>query len=306
MHYKTSKFQYYLRSLGNIARWKLFPIQIEKELAQLSPQQQQLLKQRRDYYIKLDAIEGAQLTTTVSSFKRDGGIFYYLDLKQYLANFPGASKFNYCFGDITYVPQTPSFLKSRPIGDDNHNSVLLPLDSIRHFHFVDDRLGFLDKKDLVVWRGAARQEHRRRFLIDYVDHPLCNIGSVKGFDDQRYYKAYMTVAQQLEYKFILSLEGFDVATNLKWIMSSNSIAVMPELKYETWFMEGKLIPDVHYIRIKDDYSDFEERINFYLGHPDKCAQIIRNANEYVAGFKNLASERLLTMMVIDKYFSLVR
>ena len=41
-------------------------------------------------------------------------------------------------------------------------------------------------------------------------------------------------------------------------MSSNSVAVMPKPKYESWFMEGKLIPDYHYVLIKDDYSDFEE------------------------------------------------
>ena len=46
----------------------------------------------------------------------------------------------------------------------------------------------------------------------------------------------------LNYKFILAIEGYDVATNLKWIMSSNSLAVMPRPTYATWFMEGTLIP----------------------------------------------------------------
>ena len=32
------------------------------------------------------------------------------------------------------------------------------------------------------------------------------------------------------------------------------VAVMPKPKYESWFMEGKLIPNYHYILIKDDYS----------------------------------------------------
>jgi len=72
----------------------------------------------------------------------------------------------------------------------------------------------------------------------------------------------MTIDEQLEYKFILSLEGNDVATNLKWIMSSNSLAFMPRPKYETWFMEGNLVPNHHYILIKDDYSDLEERLKY--------------------------------------------
>ena len=42
-------------------------------------------------------------------------------------------------------------------------------------------------------------------------------------------------------------------------MSSNSVAVMPRPKYESWFMEGRLQPGVHYIEIKDDYSDLEPK-----------------------------------------------
>lgn len=305
MHYNKSKFKYYFESLFNIFYWSIFSFNIKSKWCNLSKSQQDFLLERRDYYIKLEKIKSSDLNTSISSFKRDGGIFYYLDLKQYLASFPRHKKFNYCFGDITYVPKTPSFLKSRPIDGQNNNSVLLPLNSIRHFHFVNDRLSFFDKKDIIVWRGSAWQPQRQKFLTKYFNNPLCDVGSVRGLEDERLLKPFMSIKNQLEYKFILSLEGNDVATSLKWIMSSNSIAVMPEPKYETWFMEGKLIPDFHYIRIKDDYSDLEDRIKFYLANPDKCNSIISNANIFVSQFKNLQLERLLTMMVIDKYFSLV-
>ena len=49
-------------------------------------------------------------------------------------------------------------------------------------------------------------------------------------------------------------------------MSSNSVAVMPRPKYESWFMEGRLQPGVHYIEIKDDYSDLEDKIQYYSTH----------------------------------------
>ena len=52
-----------------------------------------------------------------------------------------------------------------------------------------------------------------------------------------------------------------MSSNLKWIMSSNSIAVMPRPEFETWFMEGRLIPGVHYIEINRDYSDLDEKYN---------------------------------------------
>ena len=113
----------------------------------------------------------------------------------------------------------------------------------------------------------------------------------------------MTIKEHLKYKFIMALEGNDVASNLKWIMSSNSIAVMPEPEFETWFMEGTLIPDYHYIRIKADYSDLEERINYYIEHPEKAQEIINHAHEYVEQFKNKKREKLISLLTLQKYFT---
>ena len=99
----------------------------------------------------------------------------------------------------------------------------------------------------------------------------------------------MTINEQLHYKFILCLEGNDVASNLKWVMSSNSIAVMPKPKFETWFMEGILVADHHYILIKDDYSDLEEKLNFYIENPKKASSIIENAHKHVSQFQDQLS-----------------
>ena len=112
----------------------------------------------------------------------------------------------------------------------------------------------------------------------------------------------MTIREHLSYKFIMALEGNDVASNLKWIMSSNSIAVMPHPTYETWFMEGTLIPDYHYIEVKADYSDLEAKIDYYISHPDEAQSIINHAHEYVDKFRNPQRECIISMLVLDKYF----
>ena len=100
----------------------------------------------------------------------------------------------------------------------------------------------------------------------------------------------------------MALEGNDVASNLKWVMSSNSIAVMPRPTCETWFMEGKLIPNYHYIEIKPDFTDLEERLKHYIEHPEEAQQIIEHAHEYVAQFRNPRREKLISLLVLDKYF----
>jgi spore maturation protein CgeB len=77
---------------------------------------------------------------------------------------------------------------------------------------------------------------------------------------------------------------------------------MPRPKYETWFMEGTLIPDHHYVCIKDDYSDLEEKLNYYIEHPDEAQRIIDNAHEFVAQFRNKRREKIISLLVLDKYF----
>jgi hypothetical protein len=103
----------------------------------------------------------------------------------------------------------------------------------------------------------------------------------------------------------MALEGNDVASNLKWVMSSNSIAVMPRPTCETWFMEGTLIPNYHYIEIKPDFSDLKKRLNYYNHHPEEAKQILTHAHAYVDQFRDKKREQLIALGVMDKYLHFV-
>ncbi len=85
-------------------------------------------------------------------------------------------------------------------------------------------------------------------------------------------------------------------------MSSNSIAAMPKPKFETWFMEGTLIPDYHYISLKEDYSDLEEKLTYYIKNTNEALKIVENANEYVKQFKDKKRKDLISLLVLEKYF----
>lgn len=87
-------------------------------------------------------------------------------------------------------------------------------------------------------------------------------------------------------------------------MSSNSVAAMPRPKFETWYMEGKLIPNYHYIEIADDYHDLIDRIQYYEQHPEEVKEIIEHAHKWTRQFRNEQRERLISMKVLQKYFTL--
>ena len=65
---------------------------------------------------------------------------------------------------------------------------------------------------------------------------------------------------------------------------------------------GRLIPNYHYIEIKPDFSDLEERIAYYTAHPDEAIEISRHANEYVSQFFDKKREKLISLLVLQKYF----
>jgi hypothetical protein len=138
----------------------------------------------------------------------------------------------------------------------------------------------------------------------YFDHPMCDLGDTqqKKINPDEWKVKKTSIHYLLQYKFILAVEGIDVASNLKWVMSSNSLAVMPKPEFETWFMEARLIPDHHYVAIKSDYSDLEEKLNYYIEHEDEALQIIKNANEYVDQFWDNEREELISLLVMQKYF----
>lgn len=261
---------------------------------------------RVDYYCK--TIETTLLSSDakpIAKFCRKGHrSVYFFDSYEYVRYFPTQLRWLFAFGDITEVPVEPAIVKSRPIMDLNANSVLLNMDKVRHFVFLKDSIPFSQKCNKVIFRGEiVGKPGRIRFMERWFGHPICDAGDVGSSSTYPDWKAEMlTLYEHLNYKFIMALEGNDVASNLKWVMSSNSLAVMPRPCFETWFMEGKLIPDYHYVEIKPDYSDLKERIEYYIAHPDKAQEIITHAHEWVMQFQNKKREQLISLLVLEKYF----
>ena len=229
---------------------------------------------------------------------------YFFDLYTIFSYFSLGKKIDYQFGDIKEACKTPTIVKSRPIKN-SQNSIIMKLNKIRHFNFVNDTTEFINKKNSAVWRGYAKNSERREFFIkNYYKVPSFNIGQHAPINNQPWSKGYMSIEEQLSYKFIFCLEGADTATSMKWIMSSNSACIMPKPKYETWFMEGSLKPDFHYIKINDDFSDAEEKIKYYTKNTKKALEIINNAQKYVEQFKDKRKEKKISILVMNRYFSL--
>lgn len=299
---KNAKLYFYLRGILNLLTPRYF---FQKKCSQIlvMPISKDAIK-RINYYNKTKPFTLDKEAKSIQEFYSEKKKTYFFDLLKYLKYFDKKFQISYLFGDITHVPTTPTIVKSRPIEGENANSILMKLNSVRHFIFVNDTLEFEEKKDQVVWRGKCYVPHRVEFVKHFYQHPLCDIGqtNTKGDLSVAWQKNKLSLQEQLKYKFVLAIEGNDVASNLKWAMSSNSLVMMTQPKYETWFMEGLLKANIHYVLLKNDYSDFEEKIEHYIKHPQQAKEIINNAHKHVEQFLNQTNEDIISLHVLDKYF----
>ncbi len=314
------KFKYYVvNTISLIIPRLFFRVRMKYELKKINDYNSQYLNSRVNYYnkiiknfqlsenaVNIDNLFNIQIEKIKGKFLKKKKIkkrtTYFFDLYNHLSYFPSFLKVHFKFGDITERFSKPTIVKSRPINE-NKNSVLLKLNKIRHFYFLKDNIKFHEKKDMAVWRGNSNNSKSRlKFIKDYHDVSIFDIGQHSPKVNKPWFKGYMPIHKQLNYKFIFCVEGADTATSIKWVMSSNSLCVMPKPKYETWFMEGRLIKDFHYIEVENDFSNAENKIRFYMKNIDKCLKIIKNANCFTEQFKDPRLEKLISLLVLDKFF----
>lgn len=217
-------------------------------------------------------------------------------------------------GDVAHArDDLPFVAKTRPV-DRPGQTLILPLNVPRHWAPVRDiprvDIPFGRKKDAVVWRGAATGRDKRVSLVEtYHDYPenVINVGftqtdpSYAGTIEACMLKPKMTIEDQLRYKFIISVEGNDVASNLKWILASRSVCIKPHARMESWLMESKLVPWEHYVPVKDDFSDLVDVFQWCVEHPDMCERIADNANAWMRQFGNPETERKIVVDVLKAY-----
>ena len=171
-----------------------------------------------------------------------------------------------------------------------------------------------DKKiSALIWRGTTtgKETGANRFNLVktwFNKHPKINVGfsSICQMKDtyNKYVKSQIPMHGLLKYKYILSVEGNDKDTGINWKLNSNSLVFMAKPSVSSWLMESTLKPNCHYILLKDDFSDLLEKIKWCDNNPNKCKEIIKNANRFMSQFKNPAVEANIEKTVIKKYFEL--
>lgn len=215
----------------------------------------------------------------------------------------------------------PLFTKNRFSDDKKDCSVILrSLNFRRHWELYYNKpkdIPFEKKRDILYWRGVTTgspEKPANRFKLvekwfnrrSYIDIGFTEI--VQGRYKWGNYLAGRKVwpTEFLNNKYLLSVEGNDKDSGLNWKLNSNSLVLMTKPRYQSWLMESKLIPGFHYVLLKDDFSDLDEKILWCNSNQEACKFIIKNANNYMKQFSNPSVEYIIEKELINSYFKCLK
>lgn len=263
------------------------------------------IRERVDYYCQLPAGSAVgEGSRTVASIKSGNmGSRYFIDFTRYLRSFPKNLRLYLQTQDVWENPRVPTLMKARRLDELTPNGVLLKLDKRRHFRQPVDPVPFEAKKPVLFFRGEIDgKPNRIKFFEMWADNPLFDLGDTTRKNRSRWFSEMVSLTKHFDYRYILTLEGNDVATAVQWVMASNCVAVMPRPTVEAWLMHARLIPGVHYIEISPDFSDVGEKLQYYTDHPEEAARIARASTEWAQQFFDRKRENIISYLVIEKYF----
>ena len=183
-----------------------------------------------------------------------------------------------------------------------------------HYYKKKNDIEFSKKKSIIVWRGATTgykdkyKPNRFNFIEKWFNVKNVDVGftyicqNINNNNYLKYKKNEMSIEKMLQYKYIVSIEGNDKDSGINWKLNSNSLVFMAKPTCISWLMEDKLLPNVHYIELKNDYSDLLEKYEWCEKNQEKCIQIIKNANNFMDQFKKTHIEELIENELIKLYF----
>lgn len=151
----------------------------------------------------------------------------------------------------------------------------------KSFRSIHRGIPFSQKKNKMVFgcrkdRGSKYNFVERRDIEinqrSYFYSDFCDKTNVVYSED-----GWITEYDMIDYKYILNIDGnastWDATA---WKMNSGSVIFKVDAPWVQWFYP-EYLPYVHYIPIKDDMSDLQEKYRWCEEHQEECEKIVENS-----------------------------
>ena len=133
-----------------------------------------------------------------------------------------------------------------------------------------------DGVDLKFKWGARHTWGKAESVFRY-----CGISPSEGMLGPLVTNVSMNISRQLDHKYILAVEGVDKASSTQWIMMSGSVLVMPPPSQESWLLEGRFVPWVHYAPVRPDFKDLKDVIEWLKANDDEARKMAEASKTYM-------------------------
>jgi len=153
----------------------------------------------------------------------------------------------------------------------------------KSFRSIHRGIPFSQKKNKIVFgcrkdRGSKYNFVERRDIEinqrSYFYSDFCDKQNVFYKED-----GWITDHEMVGYKYILDIDGnastWDATA---WKLNSGSVIFKVDGPWIQWFY-SEYLPYTHYIPIKDDMSDLQEKYQWCEEHPEECEKIVVNSKQ---------------------------
>lgn len=90
------------------------------------------------------------------------------------------------------------------------------------------------------------------------------------------------IRKQEEQKMLISIEGNDLASGLKWMLYSTSVVLMVPPTKMSFALENFLEPWIHFVPLKADWSDLEKMVDWVHENDGEAEQIALNGKTFIS------------------------
>jgi len=125
--------------------------------------------------------------------------------------------------------------------------------------------------------------------VDFAAHKISQKHKVLANKYGLLMENFVPKEDQLKFKYSIVAESFASTPSFLWKLLSNSVVLKQDFPYEQWY-HSTVVPNKHYVPVKEDWSDLIEKIKWLQNNDDKAHEIALNSTDFIQ--KQLSPERI--------------
>ncbi|KAK4623815.1 hypothetical protein CLAFUW4_05386 [Fulvia fulva] len=164
---------------------------------------------------------------------------------------------------------------------------------------------FASKIPKIVWRGNTGFNSIRPALLEATaGKDWADMKNVDWSAESQVNRIHQDT--YCNYAMTINTEGITYSGRLKYLLNCNSLTFAHDMEWITYWYHLLEAEGEHqnYVQVSRDWHDLEEKVLYYLGHPDEAEKVINNSvSTFRSKYLTRAAESCYTRHLIESYAS---